>query len=195
MSAAISVFPSTAGRASAAASRFSTVRKPKPASPQSAFRMPKQSLFSNRILRGFALIRLLLSLRLSVMTTRSDSNECLGKEAQMSLGSRLHSRGLEGERRRIERNCKNSPKKLRQSGIPSRWNIFVISGQKTEELSSQYRWCTPSLHKLQLPALNFTIKALQKCRVGMLPITQLGLSHANQLYSTTQKRRRYLGDA
>ncbi|CAH2034168.1 unnamed protein product [Thlaspi arvense] len=52
MSAARSVFRSAASRASAAASRFSTVPKAKPASPQSAFRTPKQSPFSNRIFRS-----------------------------------------------------------------------------------------------------------------------------------------------
>ncbi|XP_033135418.1 protein NUCLEAR FUSION DEFECTIVE 6, chloroplastic/mitochondrial isoform X3 [Brassica rapa] len=53
MSAARSVFRSAASRASAAASKFSTGPKPMPpASPRSAFGMPKQSSFSNRIFRS-----------------------------------------------------------------------------------------------------------------------------------------------
>ncbi|ESQ34012.1 hypothetical protein EUTSA_v10009195mg [Eutrema salsugineum] len=52
MSAARSVFRSAASRASAAAFRFSAGPKPMPASPRSAFRMPKQSPLSNRIFRS-----------------------------------------------------------------------------------------------------------------------------------------------
>ncbi|KAG2303809.1 hypothetical protein Bca52824_032460 [Brassica carinata] len=53
MSAARYFFRSAASRASATASRFSTVPKPIPAaSSRSAFRMPKQTPLSSRILRS-----------------------------------------------------------------------------------------------------------------------------------------------
>ncbi|KAL0695600.1 hypothetical protein Bca4012_062780 [Brassica carinata] len=58
MSAARYFFRSAASRASATASRFSTVPKPIPAaSSRSAFRMPKQTPLSSRILSRTELLR------------------------------------------------------------------------------------------------------------------------------------------